>query len=774
MSEEIEFDVEIPIHVDVAKFSSDMVRIAREAEKAAQAVEKAQAASSAKAHASAQAASERAMGAWKNAAMGIGHSMMGAADMVSGVIDTMGRVVIGGGLGLATAAGGAAMHQIHKGLTTVNATMEESKIGFASLFNMFGAAPDITAGMKMSGKIIEGIRKDAAALPGEFQDFVSMAQVLTGPVLKAGRGMEDLRNMTKDTVVAAATLKIPFEVASREMAMMLAGNVSSHMPLASKLGINHNTKLASGKDWSHGTEKERYDYMEKALVKAKDALPLFMQSWTGLTSNIQDNWKNVLGRMTEPLFNRIKTSMAKGLQWSSDNQGKIDAAADRMGASLGNAFLRFEPYMERIPDYFSRAMSHSQEIVNHAKAFANVFGQAWDRILPIAQHVGELIGKGLQDPAHLLKQLVAFRLATGAAHMLPGAMQAAGGAAQLAKGLGMVPAGGIAAMGGATAMAAGGIGLGAVAVLDNVAGSAERFWNMIRKIGEGFASVVPLFEKGGLLRDILGVTGAFIIGIVSLQVGFMSELGKMIVEVFDALDTAWRKVKGMLSSGKEDLGAAGRNILHPENSAGWDPYLHMGNSRLGANEGTGTPRNTLFTDSELKAKIANTTATEDATSMVNRATSVVSGNAKANGEATTALSGMTAGTVAASAGADTLSGAMWGLAGSLAGPLGTIGGFMYGAIKGEVGPGFVPKDDAVLDHHTDTPTLLTRSVPLEYVAGPKKKDEPVKVDARGSKIEIKLDAKGDSPDRIARRIMDAFGRAVARPMTSSYGPAKGY
>jgi hypothetical protein len=103
------------------------------------------------------------------------------------------------------------------------------------------------------------------------------------------------------------------------------------------------------------------------------------------------------------------------------------------------------------------------------------------------------------------------------------------------------------------------------------------------------------------------------------------------------------------------------------------------------------------------------------------------------------------------------------------------------AIKGlAIAAGFLSKFDQAMDAPIDKMTDVSwganamGSVKSAYMGEKPKVEATPHVDARGSKIEIKLDARGETPDRIARKLFDAMGKALTRPMTSTYAPAKGY
>jgi hypothetical protein len=455
-------------------------------------------------------------------------SMASIGASVAGAMDHMAMLAAGAATAGAAVAGAFAFHAVHEGLTKVNASVENSKIGFASLFNMFGAVPDIQGGLGMAATLMAGIRKDAAALPGETQDFVSMAQVLTGPILQAGKGVKEIRDLTRDTVVSAAALSVPFEVASREMGMMLAGTVSSHMPLAAKLGINAHTMVGS-KTFHDASTAERFDFIEDKLKKAKDALPLFEHSWAGLTSTMADKWHMFLGKATEPLFSGIKGSMIRGLTWLDAHQQKVDEIADSVGHKLGQAWNYVDGLAYRIPGWIRWASDEwdawSPKVVAFGHELEHAFAKAW----PWIEKIGGYLEEKLKNPGETIKQLAMLRLGAGAAQMLPGMLQAGASA----KSIFTSAAGAGSSSTEAAAQIAKGVGDGIKNVSDyGIKGGAEHEANIAAFLTSPHQWSGP---GGGGLFDALAPVGAgagMTAGAEPVALGFsglIAELGPLVI-----------------------------------------------------------------------------------------------------------------------------------------------------------------------------------------------------------------------------------------------------
>ena len=334
--------------------------------------------------------------------------MADAAKSAAGHFDSLAMSGLKLGSIMATGAATAAVAALKHGLVNVNATMEETKLGFATTFNMLGNT-GIDNGLTLAGDLVEQIRKDAKELPGEFGDFVNMAQLLTAPLLNAGKGIEDIRNTTRQTVVAAAALKVPFEQAAREMAMLIEGHAGGHNLLGNKIGITTHTMIKSAKggdvEFNKATSEERIAHLNKLLVKGDESLGHFGRSWAGLTSTMVDSMKQFLGRATLPLFERLKGNVA------SINKLMDSPKFTELADSLGRGLLRAH-------DGVMVAVSYISEHWDNIKETGREWGEAilgmLKAALPIVEKLGDLLANEMQDPAKLVKELLAARLALGA------------------------------------------------------------------------------------------------------------------------------------------------------------------------------------------------------------------------------------------------------------------------------------------------------------------------------------------------------------------------
>lgn len=700
-------------------------------------------------------AADRASSAFDKIGARSAHALTSLGHHASGAANAITAMATGAATAVAGLAGAKGFGLLRNGVAHINNELEKTQIGFATVFRLFGASSNMNEGLEMSRGLMADLRKDAASLPGEFQDFASMAQTLTNPLLQAGKGVKEIRDLTRQTVVAAANAGVNFGVASHEMSAALGGRVSSAMPLMRYLGIHHNTQIdrkGGGKvDFSKATYGERYDFLHKMLEKADEALPLFKRSWEGMTTSISDNWSSVVGTVTGPLFARMKSTMwslvGDGGLWDK-HKDKVMATAESVGITLGNAWLRFEGYIARTPYYLAKIRDHWIEIREQAAGALHKIESVFQKLQPMMGGAARFIGHELAHPAQAMTHVLGLRMGGAAmsmgGNMLGPLMQLhaarAGKATQVAVKEGtkeaLADVGKLGIRGGAAheadvmaRLATGGglfgagapTGMGAVA-----AGEGEALAAGGAAAGAGVAVVAI----AALVAVLAGGIAIFDNVANSAQIATM-----WVSDITSSLSGLWGSIAGEGTLMRDILGGIGAVIVRLVDNQ-LQPMLMVVHGVTDALNWLNGQWN------DLKTSLG----------FVQNDFQTVTNDGRLMAEAFDML-------------AIALTGAM--------NPMGAFIKILkkMGVISDDFTPGTEP-----IDHSTSVSwgANAMGGVKAAYMGEKPKVEAAHHVDARGSKIEIKLDARGETPDRIARKLFDAMGKALTRPMTSTYAPAKGY
>lgn len=302
----------------------------------------------------------------------------GALDVVSDVAKTIAGIGAAGIAGVAVASG-AIVH--------MNDQLEGTQIALASIFQANGASSTFAAGMGLAATQIGKMRKDAADLPGEFDDLVNIFQTIAPNTFRGGMGADATRQLAAQTMAAAAIMRLPMHVAAREMSALIEGRAGAHNILGLRM-----MGLAGGKakEFNHLSEEERLKRLSGSMSKlvTPDVLDAFQHSFTGLFSTAKQNFKTLAITFGNPLFESTKGALEKINNWFTANQPKIDAYAHYLGQKLADAFEYgvnwFQQFGPAIFTFATNAVERMQDV--------------WLKMEPVVAKIGNHLKNFLGDP----------------------------------------------------------------------------------------------------------------------------------------------------------------------------------------------------------------------------------------------------------------------------------------------------------------------------------------------------------------------------------------
>lgn len=310
------------------------------------------------------------------------------------------------------AAFGFGMKSAYGWLVKYNAEVDDLKRKLSTII-MLNTGGDWNRAFGMASDLTFKLREDAKLSAGTMQDMVSFAAAIANPVLAAGGNMEQLRDFTRQAVVAAAALGERADLAQLDITQALQGTLTQRdrfaRALLAPMGFNPESfnKLSG---------KQRFDTLLKGLndPAIKAAAKSYEKSFSGVTSTLKDNLQQLGGTIGTQLFSAITTEVIKINSFFVKNKREVAEFASKAAQTLGEAFTA----AKRAVGFL---VEHRELIMALAKAY--------------------LIGKGvsiLTGPLAGLGRLAqAAGLAGGALAALPGILSvvavAATGIADLAE-----------------------------------------------------------------------------------------------------------------------------------------------------------------------------------------------------------------------------------------------------------------------------------------------------------------------------------------------------
>ncbi len=263
----------------------------------------------------------------------------------------------------ALAGAGFGMGIAKKFLIDYNASLQETKLRMTGLMqlNLGGVWAD---NQKEANRLIEHFKEDAKASAGTMQDFAEFAGMITGPVLRAGLSMKDLREITQGGVVAAKAFGVEAGMAALDIEQALAGTLSKKdrfaRALLEPMGLDTET-------WNK-MAKEQPEKLGENLVKAfnqpalKQMAESYKSTWAGVTSSLQDSLQQTLGKVGIPLMAALQKEVVKMNDFFEKNPKKIEAFVTKFSGALMDGF-------KFVKEVVTLIVKHSSTLLSIAKAF---------------------------------------------------------------------------------------------------------------------------------------------------------------------------------------------------------------------------------------------------------------------------------------------------------------------------------------------------------------------------------------------------------------------
>lgn len=371
---------------------------------------------------------------------GMGRAVMAPFDAVARKAVDVGvglsKLGIAGGVGLAT-----------YGVTHLNKELESTQISLAAIFGAQGITKNMTQGMAIGADVMRDMRRDAAALPGEFQDLVDIFKTVAIPGFGGGLGVKQLESLSSKLMATGAVTGLPMEQVAREAAMLMEGRSGAHNVLGMRLmGLGGNEAERFNKLAPAARIKE----MTAAVDKFAPAIAVFSNSFEGLSTTFLDNAKRFLGVATEPLFGKIKDTLKDINRWFSDNEAYVNSEAQAIGSKAAHWF---EVGKEKIQEWWPAIETFAR---NASAEVASI----WKTVEPYLEKYGPMLQDFLKSPDAIKKIETAAEIYMGtkaAGSVLGTAANVGVGALSLfstLKTLGIIGGGGATTVGAGTGAAA--------------------------------------------------------------------------------------------------------------------------------------------------------------------------------------------------------------------------------------------------------------------------------------------------------------------------------
>jgi len=404
---------------------------------------------------------------------GMIHSLERVADRVVGIGASMAKMAIGG----AAAAGIAG---ITYGVMGLNKEAEGAQIALAGVFAAQGITKNVQSGMQMAAEQVAEMRKEAAALPGEFQDLRNIFVTGAIPAFQTGMNPAEWRKMASNVMAAGAVSQLPMDMVAREMGQLLSGRSGAHNVFGTRImGLTG----AKAEEFNKMAPDKRLEKLRTELDKYAPVIGLYEKSFDAMFSTAIDNGKTFLRLATAPMFEKGKEVLSWFNDWFTRNQDQVKYWAESIGERLSSAF---EWGKRTIQEWWPSLREFATNAYYRLSAI-------WEDIAPTVKSFGETMKEALKDPGtidkliHLAEAYLALKVGMGGLSIGGDLLKMGAGTMQMMSLLnpGMlttVGAGGAAAAATAAGAGAGGTALGGLAA-GGMAGTAAMGMSMVLLAG---------------------------------------------------------------------------------------------------------------------------------------------------------------------------------------------------------------------------------------------------------------------------------------------------
>lgn len=225
--------------------------------------------------------------------------------------------------------------------------MEDARLGMGALITaqakltdstgqQLDAQESLNAAMAMSDEQIKKLRISGLQTAATTEQLVSAYQDAIGGGLRAGMSLDQIRELTVQTVQAAGAMGVPMNQLNQEIRSILDGTIDRNSRVAIRLGITN----AEVTQWRNaGT---LFTELNKRMNTFTEAGKASMNNWSTILSNIQEAGQILLGDMFKNPFGEMKKSLTEVLNTIIDvktaNISKEMANVVAMGQDIAKYF----------------------------------------------------------------------------------------------------------------------------------------------------------------------------------------------------------------------------------------------------------------------------------------------------------------------------------------------------------------------------------------------------------------------------------------------------
>jgi len=239
---------------------------------------------------------------------------------------------VGGALRTFQMIGAPVIDAVKTGVFDLNSSFEDTQKRVAGALQAFGLVSTFEDGQKAASKAFAKIQAQAAALPGELEDYLAVFEMGLPKVIEAGiTDVEKIADVTNRFGAVAISQGLDATQAASDAMRLLGGqagmDVRMWTALAPLIG-------KSAQEFNKLSATDRLKAVEGVLGKYDDLLSAYGDSMSSVQGTLKTQVKDFTRIATKPLFDRAKSGMIELTSMIADNGPAMQRIADSVGGAL--------------------------------------------------------------------------------------------------------------------------------------------------------------------------------------------------------------------------------------------------------------------------------------------------------------------------------------------------------------------------------------------------------------------------------------------------------
>lgn len=262
--------------------------------------------------------------------------LLGADQALAGMLKTTmdyakGYIAVGAMKGLASS------------IMDVGQKAEQANISLAGMLQGQGIAADFNTGLTMARDTLAKIEKDAAALPGEAQEFQMAFQTAAGSIKTSGLGLQEFTGLTNKLVATGKIFGEDAAQAGRDISLLIEGRAGMDVLLWSKLSTYMGYTVSDAQKFNKLKPDERMAKLfsvvgkgEGDMGKLGSMIQAYGSTWDSISSTITSAMDVLWRTGSAPLFEKAKKNAELIANWLGEHEAELKTIATGVGNTVAN------------------------------------------------------------------------------------------------------------------------------------------------------------------------------------------------------------------------------------------------------------------------------------------------------------------------------------------------------------------------------------------------------------------------------------------------------